>query len=336
VARLIITEPDGAERSVALPARSIRIGRGADNDVVLHDAGKGVSRVHAELRLEHGRHILVDLQSQNGTWVNGKRIQREPVSPGSEIAIGLYRLRLEPGLPGVEASPAGDISEIPLVRSRPAAVEASPPEAAAGRPAATKAPLPKWLLFAGGVVVGMTVLIVGRVMTSPVARTPAPARVQPGVGTPTGTSSQVPAEPAPPSADATPSPSPSTAQPEDHPRSNGHQQAVVNVRAEAQRLLDAGVKLDAAGDWLGALRKFEQARALDAELPGLAGAETQVRVRLREAGLDALKRARSYDAAGRTSDALREYERAAQWLPSADPDQQVALTRAAQLRGGVR
>ncbi len=330
MARLIITEADGGERSVVLPARSVRIGRSTDNDVVLPDAGKGVSRAHAELRFEHGRYILVDLQSQNGTWVNGTRIQREPVPPGADIAIGLYRLRLEPGPAASEAAAGGASGETPPARNESPAAEASASNAA-GERAAAKPPLAKWLLFAGGVVVGMTVLIVGRVMTSPVAQTPAPAGAQPGAGTPTGVSPP-PAQPAPPSAD----PTSSTLPPEDRSGSGSGQQAVVNVRAEAQRLLDAGVKLDAAGDWLEALRKFEQARALDAGLPGLAGAETQVRVRLREAGLDALKRARSYDAAGRTSDALREYERAAQWLPSTDPDQQAARARAGQLRGGAR
>ena len=53
-----------------------------------------VSRRHAELRFRDGRWMLRDLESSNGTWVNGRRVVEAEVGPGDEIALGRYRMRL--------------------------------------------------------------------------------------------------------------------------------------------------------------------------------------------------------------------------------------------------
>jgi hypothetical protein len=54
------------------------------------------------------------------------------------------------------------------------------------------------------------------------------------------------------------------------------------------------------------------------------------------AAVDAFKRARQFDAVGRTADALKEYTNAAQWLPDTDANKAVARQRADQLRAGQR
>lgn len=54
--------------------RTIRIGRGHDNDVVLQDIS--VSRCHCQLiQYEDGSVIICDCGSSNGTFVNGRRIK---------------------------------------------------------------------------------------------------------------------------------------------------------------------------------------------------------------------------------------------------------------------
>ena len=51
-----------------------------------------VSRRHAEIRAESGGHVLRDLGSTNGTFVNGERISVRPLRPGDVIQIGPYKL----------------------------------------------------------------------------------------------------------------------------------------------------------------------------------------------------------------------------------------------------
>ncbi|MFE2510526.1 FHA domain-containing protein [Streptomyces naganishii] len=70
-----------------LPARTLRIGRADDNDLVVDDLI--VSRRHAELRArEDGGHDIVDLGSHNGTFLNGTPVSRAPVGPGDIIGVG--------------------------------------------------------------------------------------------------------------------------------------------------------------------------------------------------------------------------------------------------------
>ena len=47
-----------------------------------------VSRHHARLELREGRWFLVDLDSSNGTLVNGRRVHDTEVRPGDRILLG--------------------------------------------------------------------------------------------------------------------------------------------------------------------------------------------------------------------------------------------------------
>jgi ABC-type multidrug transport system ATPase subunit len=70
-----------------LPTRTLRIGRSADNDLVLDDLV--VSRRHAELRtLPDGDFEIVDVGSHNGTFLNGRRVSAARIGPGDIVGIG--------------------------------------------------------------------------------------------------------------------------------------------------------------------------------------------------------------------------------------------------------
>ncbi|NNN31445.1 FHA domain-containing protein [Streptomyces sp. S3(2020)] len=70
-----------------LPSRTVRIGRAADNDLVIDDLV--VSRRHAELRAHpDGTYEIVDLGSHNGTYLNGGPVTRAPLGPGDVVGIG--------------------------------------------------------------------------------------------------------------------------------------------------------------------------------------------------------------------------------------------------------
>jgi hypothetical protein len=72
--------------AVPLGPDPVLIGRDPQNDVVLDD--RRVSRKHAEVRLRLGRYTLYDLQSTNGTYVNGRRVAEKVLEDGDKISIG--------------------------------------------------------------------------------------------------------------------------------------------------------------------------------------------------------------------------------------------------------
>jgi pSer/pThr/pTyr-binding forkhead associated (FHA) protein len=72
---------------VVLTDRGVTIGRDPVNDVILNQ-DKLVSRSHAEILLRNGQWYLIDLDSRNGTVVNGRAAHRHPLRDGDEIGIG--------------------------------------------------------------------------------------------------------------------------------------------------------------------------------------------------------------------------------------------------------
>ena len=77
--------------------RQLKIGRGPQNDIVLDDPEKAVSRFHAEVRREGDDYVFIDLNSQNGTWVDAQRIDRVAMRVGVPVAIGPYLFVLDGG-----------------------------------------------------------------------------------------------------------------------------------------------------------------------------------------------------------------------------------------------
>ncbi len=72
--------------AVPLGPEPVLIGRDPQNDVVLDD--RRVSRKHAEIRLRLGRYTLYDLQSTNGTYVNGRRVAEKVLEDGDKVSVG--------------------------------------------------------------------------------------------------------------------------------------------------------------------------------------------------------------------------------------------------------
>ena len=79
-----------------LPAKAMCIGRTPDNDLVLSDLN--VSRHHAELRKSStGSYEIVDLDSHNGTFVNGQRVTAQMLTEQDLVSIGSSTFRLKDG-----------------------------------------------------------------------------------------------------------------------------------------------------------------------------------------------------------------------------------------------
>ncbi len=84
-ARLRIRE-DGEERLVPLEEDLTTVGRATDATVRIGSAL--ASRIHFQIERSGDRWKLVDLESQNGTVVNGQRVNQRALSSGDRIRIG--------------------------------------------------------------------------------------------------------------------------------------------------------------------------------------------------------------------------------------------------------
>jgi DNA-binding transcriptional ArsR family regulator len=90
-AYLEVWRPEGTEL-VPLETARVSVGRAESNDVAGPTDGKA-SRLHAVFERLPGGWCVRDLSSRNGTFVNGKRVDRDqPIYPGDEIRVGDIRL----------------------------------------------------------------------------------------------------------------------------------------------------------------------------------------------------------------------------------------------------
>ncbi len=96
--KLIITESSGVSRELLLDKERVTIGRHADNDIYLND--KAVSGHHAVIITILADSFLEDLDSTNGTLVNGKQIAKHSLSNDDTVTIGRNSLRYAADQPG--------------------------------------------------------------------------------------------------------------------------------------------------------------------------------------------------------------------------------------------
>lgn len=66
------------------PGRN-RIGRGAHCDISIPSSG--ISKEHAQIEIQSGKMMITDLQSRNGTLVNGVRVQSQQIRAGDKVAL---------------------------------------------------------------------------------------------------------------------------------------------------------------------------------------------------------------------------------------------------------
>ncbi len=103
--RLLVSSGQSPLRVVPVLKECLTIGRRPYNDIALDDLT--VSGEHALLRTRGTESVVHDLESRNGTLVNGMPVDKRVLGDGDVIDIGIYRLRyvLDPGAPGVVVLP---------------------------------------------------------------------------------------------------------------------------------------------------------------------------------------------------------------------------------------
>lgn len=92
---LVIRKGKNVGQSFSLnPIYPVSIGRSRVNEIRLDDAA--VSGQHCRILPENGKHVLYDLSSTNGTFVNDKKVTKENLKEGDVVRIGetqfLYRV----------------------------------------------------------------------------------------------------------------------------------------------------------------------------------------------------------------------------------------------------
>jgi hypothetical protein len=92
--RLVVFEGPYAGNVFPLGAAELGIGRDPGQDIPL-SADSAASRRHARLIGTYNGWVLRDEGSSNGTWVNGVRIQEQPLFPGDTVRIGATQFRFE-------------------------------------------------------------------------------------------------------------------------------------------------------------------------------------------------------------------------------------------------
>ena len=90
----------------------ITLGREEDNAIRLND--ERVSRFHAKIQIDDGRVILTDLESTNGTRVNGHPIKMRVLQQGDQISIGRSVLLFGDDVAVPDAAEEVDSSDVTL------------------------------------------------------------------------------------------------------------------------------------------------------------------------------------------------------------------------------
>ena len=121
---LVVSSPSGAESRLSLERTPFRIGRHADNDLVVRD--NRVSRYHARIVSEGDDYVIEDLKSSCGVFVNEKRVERATLAPrrphrvrGAGFVPPHVRAGTDrrSGAPGEAAAPTAGASQLAKLRA---------------------------------------------------------------------------------------------------------------------------------------------------------------------------------------------------------------------------
>lgn len=104
--------PTGGGEDIPLKKERLLIGRKDSCDIVLKFPN--VSGNHCRMFLEQGYWFVKDLNSRNGTKVNGRRVTRKRLDPGCKIAVAKheYSIEYDPVALGAMGPPPADDDHI--------------------------------------------------------------------------------------------------------------------------------------------------------------------------------------------------------------------------------
>src|SRR3954468_1031609 len=104
MSKLVLLTEGFAGRTYELNVEKTTVGRVEDNAFQI--AEPSVSSHHAEIVLRGNDVVIKDLNSTNGTFINGEKVTESVLKPGQTLKFGQVELRLE-GKDGTGAPAAG-------------------------------------------------------------------------------------------------------------------------------------------------------------------------------------------------------------------------------------
>jgi DNA-binding NtrC family response regulator len=104
--RLVIKDGPGLGKELVTEKERIRCGSHISNDLVIDD--RTVSRHHCEIQYTDKGYLLVDLDSTNGTWLDGKRVERAYLTVGASVKVGSSTFSFNPLDEEIEVEPDRD------------------------------------------------------------------------------------------------------------------------------------------------------------------------------------------------------------------------------------
>ena len=110
--KLCIVKPTGGTEDLPLVKSRYSIGRLADNDIYVNDSD--ISRHHCLLQLQNSAFVIEDLGSHNGTYLNGRKVDRATLNHGDRVKIGRHVILFLSGDPPAslpESGPTHSIDE---------------------------------------------------------------------------------------------------------------------------------------------------------------------------------------------------------------------------------
>ncbi|PWU20320.1 MAG: hypothetical protein C5B50_04175 [Verrucomicrobia bacterium] len=109
--KLVVLSAELSGRSHELKTDRTTIGRLEDNTFQI--AESSVSSHHCEVLLKGTEVLIRDLNSTNGTYINGQKITESVLKPGQTLRLGQIELRLENGAGPSAPVPAGASAAAP-------------------------------------------------------------------------------------------------------------------------------------------------------------------------------------------------------------------------------
>jgi len=124
--KMIVSIDEVVIKEVQLTKDKTTLGRRPYNDIVIDNLA--VSGEHAVLQMSGGEVTLEDLNSTNGTYLNGKAVKKQQLQNGDSIEIGKYKIKF------VGDGVADNFDKTMVVKARPPGTPPPPPAPRAAVP----------------------------------------------------------------------------------------------------------------------------------------------------------------------------------------------------------